>query len=279
MNYPPRIRIAVPSGVGDCYWVLTKLGSFRKKHNIEHLTLCVQKSKFTRALDWSQMTPLVDATEEFAFQPDGLMQLHGFTTLIKGVHCGMWPNHVLERGSHLSQWLPHYELDLNFAIKTSLNYPAPGIVVYISSVNVNREWFPNGGPTFWSNLLRIIWEKKQVAPVVIGSNWDREFYEKVGAKTPHVCYLGKTSLPEVAAILKNADLVIGMISGMTILANHFQTPCVAISPPRFSAGFHGAWIKPNTPYAVLKSSEIQNPESVFNRAISFKTDEINDTVL
>lgn len=266
MKIPLHCRIATPSGVGDVYWVLCKLKDFRKKNNIEHVTLCVQKSPFTRALDWSKMVDFVDATEELEFQPDQALKMFGFSRAIKGADVCLWPNYVIDRGNHLSKWLPQYQLDMDFKIAT-VDVDPPGTVVYASSVGVNNGWFPGRGPAWWSELLEGIAVQTGRPATLIGSPWDMEFTRQISGPCRNL--VGKTTLPQVTGILAKADLVIGIISGMTILANHFATPCIAIYPDKFKPGFLTSWIKTGIPYTAVKASQVTSPASILKRGEAF----------
>lgn len=260
-NYPPKIRIAVPPGVGDVYWCLAKLRSFREKHHLEHVTFCVQKTHLTRAVDWPLLTNLVDASEEFNFKRNPEMDLVGFSRNLPGVHCAMWPNTVLDRGLHLRDWMPEYDLDLEFEIKTAdtpkVHQSKGRVIVFPSSLGTNKAWFPNGGPTFWNAVLQRVYVITGRPALVIGCDWDKDLARMLSA--PYEPLIGQTSLAEIAGILKHAGVVIGIISGMTILANHFQTPCVAIYPDKFQPGFLKAWIRAFTPYIPIKASIIHVP--------------------
>jgi hypothetical protein len=252
---PKRIRIGVPPGVGDTYWALCKLESFRERHGIEHVTLCVKKAELKRALAWPSMVDCVDAAEEFEFGTNPGIRETGFSCRKPGVDVVMWPNAVIDRGEHLRNWMPEYELNLDIEIKT------PPIwskfmnrhVIYASSEGVNREWFPDRGPGFWRHLINEIADQTGERPLLIGAGWDKDFFraiEPVEADS----LISETTLPEVAGLIKHAKSLTGMISGMTILGNHFRTPTVAIYPDRFMPGFLTSWIKPDTPYVPLMAS-------------------------
>ena len=263
---PSRCRIAVPSGVGDVYWVLAKLGDFRLQNNLTHVTLCVQKTTKPRALDWTRLCPqLVDATCEIHFKKDQDLEDKGWSKKIPGADFAMWPNSLIDRGHHLSEWMPKYQLDLELETQVPV-VPDPGIVVYASSHSVNNAWFPNRGARWWSTLCAHIKAKTGKEPTLIGAGWDADFAQLITG--PHRSLVGQTSLPAIAATMKQAKLVVGIISGMTILANHYRTPCLAIYPDKFLPGFLTSWIKPNTPYIPLKASDVTTAIEVGDYALS-----------
>jgi len=251
---PSHVRIGVPPGVGDTYWALCKMESFKERHGIEHITLCVKRAELKRALAWPEMVNFVDAAEEFEFGTNKGIRETGFSCRKPGVDAVMWPNAVIDRGQHLRDWMPEYELNLDFEIKT----PRMGLfenrhVVYASSEGVNAHWFPDRGPGFWMALINKLAEKTGEPPLLIGAGWDSTFARSL-KNCEFISLIDKTSLPEVTGIIRHAKSLTGMISGMTILGNHFRTPTVAIYPDRFEPGFLTSWIKPETPYVPLKAS-------------------------
>lgn len=259
-------RIAVPPGVGDTYWALCKIEDFKRQRGIKHITLCVQKAELKRALAWPKMVDFIDAAEEFDFRPTPSLRETGFSSRKPGVNYVMWPNAIIDRGHHLSEWMPTYRLNLDIEIRTNdRRFPTPRHIVYASSESVNANWFPDKGPAFWAKIIRELHDRTGEAPVLIGAGWDAIFARSI--KAEYVDLIGKTDLPEVAGLIKNAKSLTGMISGMTILGNHFRTPTVAIYPDRFLPGFLTAWIKPDTPYLPMMASATDNPREVVRQTL------------
>jgi hypothetical protein len=291
------VRIGTPSGVGDVYWVLTKLRAFLAQRRADRVTLCVQKSRLTRALDWSKMVDFVDATEEFPFRADEQALATGYSDGVEALpmmsrqerrelrrelrqkmpahlrrrgaplpplpltpappgpplDCVLWPNAVLDRGDSLRDWLPGLELDLSFKIRTDPG-PSDRIVVYASSAAINEAWIPGLGPEYWAELIAAIAERTGDVPTLIGAPWDATFRERIACEVEDL--LGVTTLPQVAGILERASVVVGVICGMTILANHFRTPTVALYPDKFHPAFPTSWVAPDAPYLPIAASRV-----------------------
>lgn len=253
-------RIAIPSGVGDTYWVLSKLKDWREKNGVNHLTLAVQKSSLTRALEWQKMVSFVDAIYELRFRPDYEALHTGYSFgRIPGADYCFWPNAVVDRGRPLSEWLPNYALDLDFDVKYDEppSERASRSVIYASSEGIHSAWFPQLTPAFWGELIELLGDDA----ALIGKEWDGSFRAKFSTGNA-LDLLGKTSLMEVTGVLKRARVVVGVISGMTILANHWMTPCVAFCPNQFPANFPHAWVKPGAPYVVLRPGDIHSAAQV-----------------
>jgi hypothetical protein len=264
------VRIAVPSGVGDTYWALAKIKDFKLRNQIEHLTLLVQRSALTRALEWADMVDFVDEARELRFRPDHEALTTGYSFgRIPGADYCFWPNAVVDRGQPLREWLPNYELDLDFPV----HYVEPPdnvvnrTVVYASSDGIHSAWFPMLTPAFWSELLQLLGNDA----ALIGARWDDSFRQKIAVHGA-LDLVGQTSLMQVTGVLKRASAVVGVISGMTILANHWMTPCVAFCPSQFPPKFPHSWVRPGAPYVVLRPNEIHSAAQVAEvvRAIARK---------
>jgi len=247
------LRLGVPPGIGDVYWVLTKLEALRAQFKPRAICLMVQKTSLTRALDWSKMVSFVDKTAELPFRPDLHAKGDGVSFRIPSMNACLWPNALIDRGSHIDDWLPELgPANLSFAIRTVPPIRPPGVVVYISSTGVNSAWCPNLGPVYWRGLIDELTLRAGAPPTLIGAHWDREFATQVGPRAVNL--IGQTSLQQVTGIIQRARVLVGVISGMTILANHFRTPCVAIHPivPMNPRG----WVPLDAPYIPIAAPEV-----------------------
>jgi hypothetical protein len=260
--------IGVPSGVGDIYWCLAKIQSYRAKLGLERVLLGVQRTQHDRSVEWGRMVGFVDGAQYVRFNASGIALRQGFDPApgVPGVDVVMWPNAVVDRGEHLCTWMPEYELNLDFKIATEQRNGRPGgdIVIYPSSRPVNKAWFPMLELAWWIELAQSLHALFNRRVTMIGSAWDAE--NCAGLRSVSESLIGYTSLAEVAWILEHAKLVIGVASGMTILANHFQTPCIALFPDKHHARFPWTWVKPGTPYSVYRASSIPSAVELAHEA-------------
>ena len=250
-----RVVFGVPSGVGDVYWALCKLKAIRERYRIRHVTLAVQRTKLTRALEWQRMVDFVDGTMERPFRLDADGQRDGYSRKVPGMTALLWPNSIIDRGGMLADWLPEFELDLDFPIQIEPPKKSGAVLVYVSSEGVNAAWCSNLGAYYWSAFLEELGNATGVVPTVIGKSWDASFLANVRA--PFENLVDQTSLPQVAGLIANASVLVGVISGMTILANHFRTPCLALHPnvpmnPR-------AWVAADAPYLPMLAADAPRP--------------------
>ena len=255
-------RIAVPPGIGDIYWALTKIQAFKEQVGATSIEICVQRAGPGRSTLWADMVDFIDSACFLPFSANtyGLANGLGYvaTPANLDADCIMWPNAVVDRGKPLSTWLPDLQMDLSFPIQTP-DMGAPRVILYASSEAINRAWVSNLGVTYWLSLIASLTEL--VGPVtLIAAQWDEPFSKRLAAaaSTAGVEYedlTGQTTLPEVADVIKNARVLIGVISGMTILANHFRTPTVAIYPTAHHQDFPRTWVAPDAPYLPICATD------------------------
>lgn len=239
-----HIRVAVPPGVGDTYWALRKIEAVKAAFGAETATLMVQAGGPSRALPWGDMTSLVQGAEHLAFRPTPDVLSVGYAEPFGPADCCLWPNAVLDRGERLETWLP--DLPLNQVPITTVK-AEPRAVVYASSVAINKAWLPTFTIDTWCQTIQTM--EQRVGPVtLIGAGWDAEIAGAIVKRLPHVDNLvGKTPLPVVAGIIESATVVVGVISGMTILANHFHAPCINFYPAKHHVRFPWSWQEAGCP--------------------------------
>lgn len=255
-----HFRIAVPPGIGDVYWALTKMQAYKEYVGATSIELCVQRAGPGRSTLWADMVDFVDSScflpfviSNYKLEPPGYFEPDDLDA-----DCIMWPNAVVDQGRPLAEWLPDLHMDLNFPIRTK-DMGAPRVVLYASSVAINRAWVSNLGVEYWVKLIASLTEL--IGPVtLIAAEWDAPFSKALAAAARwlHVEYedlTAQTTLPEVADVIKNARVLIGVISGMTILGNHFRTPTVAIYPTAHHPDFPRTWVAPDAPYLPICATD------------------------
>lgn len=258
-----RWRVGVPPGVGDVYWTLTKLKALRAARDISHLTLCIKESNHNRALAWAQMVDFVDDACIVPFEP-GPAAYSGYLEGCGELDCVLWPSAVLDRGGPLDDWLPELKTDLDFAVAAP-DMGAARVVVYLSSDSINGSWVRRDS-AFWPKIIAALTERYGRVTLV-GADWDQSFRAQLGALDVEDL-IGATTLPQLAGLVRDARLVVGVICGVTILSNHFRTPCVALYPDhRFPAAFARAWVAADAPYRALAMSAVTGAIDVDRAAV------------
>lgn len=255
----PRIlTAAVPPGVGDVYWVLTKLKAWRAERGNHPVRLLIQSAgHLDRAGQWVDMVDFVDEVRFYPFKPDRAALNHGLGQLRDGTPI-LWPNAIVDQGRHLADWLPRLPLDLSFPVSVDEVPGGPRFVLYVSSESINRAWMSHLPPTYWRDLVAEL--NQRVGRVtLIGARWDLSYlngFLKAGPPLDLELLVGETTLKQVAGLLKSARFFVGVISGMTILANHFRTPTVALYPTAHHERFPRTWVAPEAPYWPMRADRV-----------------------
>lgn len=249
--------VGCPPGVGDLLWCLMKLRDFKKQRGIERLMVAIQKTSKDRAAELCGMVDFVDAVRYVQFR-SARAERDGFTDGPGAFNCVMWPNAVLDAGGRIDTWLPEYatEWDLPLKVESTLTDPARP-VLYASAAGVNKSWFPDQGIQFWVQVAKELTDQFAAKPLLIGASWDSDFCEPLREWASPL--IGLTTLPQVAYMLQTAPVVVGVASGMTILANHFGTPCVALFPDKHHEAFPFTWVREAylPRYHVLRAHELR----------------------
>lgn len=88
-----------------------------------------------------------------------------------------------------------------------------------------KHWSEDG----WPVLARRVREELGLAAVILGGPGEREAARRIALAAPGaVALAGATSLPEAAALVAQAGLVIGVDTGLTHMGSAFGTPTVAL---------------------------------------------------
>jgi heptosyltransferase-3 len=102
------------------------------------------------------------------------------------------------------------------------------------SVNPFSRWtYKEWGMDKWCELAAGIWERHGLPAVLVGSAAERERAEdlKKHARSPVYNFAGRTTLPEMAAVLSLGRLHIGVDSAAPHIAAAVGTPTIAIYGP------------------------------------------------
>jgi heptosyltransferase-1 len=88
-----------------------------------------------------------------------------------------------------------------------------------------KHWFEDA----WQTLAQRVRNELGLTPVILGGSVDREAAERIAAASPGMAQLaGITRLPETAALIRHAGLLVGVDTGLTHMGAAFNTPMVAL---------------------------------------------------
>jgi heptosyltransferase-1 len=124
-----------------------------------------------------------------------------------------------------------------------------------------KHWFEDR----WVQLAQRLAQEKGLQIVVLGGPSDRDSAERLAAAVPGLLNLaGQTTLPECAAIIDKASLLVGVDTGLTHLGTAMGTPTIALF------GSTRPYLKPGTErtkvlYAALACSPCRRHPSCEGR--------------
>lgn len=273
-----EVVIGMPPGIGDLHWIMTKLESFKAKNNIQKLKVVMnldwmtQNNRHTYSIDYLQLIPFVDLAEPAAELLPFEYALAGGSgvPLFKnrgGCDYLIEFNSRLEAGIKLKDILPEY--DINFAYSV-VQHPGPDrwaehikrdvggklVVIFAASNAGNDIWAHKlWTPQDWMELAKKIHNKTKCRLVLVGGDWDKSYAERVCQfDYDKIIYniIGQSSINQLFALLRKANVVVAYQCGVMMMAVHFRTPAAAFwaiksdaNPGgQFKREFMHSWLPP-----------------------------------
>lgn len=168
-------------------------------------------------------------------------------------------NGTLEKGDRLETWLPEYDINWNIVrnhytfteeeFNTAKNLkdetgdycifylgPEQGNIVGGNGFNKDELWTPDD----WIKLGDYIHEKYKLKILVVGAEYDKEYYEKyflekIKYKGFWIPKLGEYEINQTFAICKNSKFVIAYACGIGIFSHYLEIPtCIFWRPKKNS---------------------------------------------
>lgn len=266
-------KILVLPGMGDIYWVLTKLQSFLDQEGIETPLLYtweLQPHKKDRSKDYIKRVPFVEYGGSWVHDqniPEFKEIYFGTTWLIrhfKEFDYLFSVNGVLRNGFSLeSHGLDEYDTDWYFPLNPSaeedeyrIKYAQMGnyVVAYFNNTEMYVNWTKCLPDHEIFKMLEKIHNETGNKVVLTGSSWDRKFASHLKTMDVNnfiINMTGDTSIDQLFALMQEANGMIGWCGGNTIMSTYFKKPTVIIWSKYFSKeGFykysvppdsHGSW--------------------------------------
>jgi Glycosyltransferase family 9 (heptosyltransferase) len=243
------IVFALPSGIGDVAWALTKIRSIAAGRPIEVVLAGDPREEVNhRAVPFLKRFPFVEkvtvADVPILYSREEPNDSRGrYRYLSDGERAGMYylvPNAVLEAGRRLEEWLPEHPCDWKVfdefcwvgterAQELALAMD-PFVVFYLGPERGHTDEGHNRGwlwePSHWVELGRAMHERG-MSVCVVGASYDRSFWEKyVKNGVEHngqawVDLIGKLEIGETFKLLKRARCVFAYQSGLAICNVYF----------------------------------------------------------
>ena len=270
--------IGMPPGIGDLHWIMTKLESFKEKNNIEKIKVVMnldwmtQNNRHTYSLDYLKLIPFIDSAESKAGVMPFEYALAGGsgTPLLKnldGCDYLIEFNSMLEAGMKLEDILPEYDTNFDYPI---IRHPGPDewaehikqsvggklAVIFTASTLGNDIWAHKLWiPRDWMELAKKIYNETKCKLVLVGGEWDKDYARRL-CQFDHdkIIYniVGQSSVNQLFALLRIANVVVAYQCGVMMMAIHFRTPAAAFWPIKtkanpvgqFKREFMRSWLPP-----------------------------------
>jgi len=262
--------IGVPPGLGDLHWVMTKLESFKEKEGIDILRVAMHEDHgHAMNAQYLDHLPFIDEVVRwrtplgFEFALDGgsgrslLPRRQGLDLMIEF-------NSALESGKTLDQILPDYKTNWSYPVRpfpksaqdaaTELKTKLGRLdLIYASSEHANQKWSVDWPLGSWIELISRIHAHTGKPLVLIGAPWDRTYADKLlaASKDRLIDMVGRTDVPQVLELIRQADTFTAYPSGLAIMAVQYKTPCAMFWPisgiskgGQFQRHFMTSWLPP-----------------------------------
>lgn len=238
------VKVEGPTGIGDVYWVLQKLWGLKKAESPCRLTFSVvgpppphaDPDKIFRSKGLLRLLPWIN---NLSFDFGELVMIDSGAEDVAVPYYRMIANQHLESGKSIKDWYPEFETRYDFPVYVPVASRefAQGlraqhrklVLIYTSSdewnetVSSKKNW----GVRHWNDVIAAL-NEADISPVLIGKGWDANFGSKIRGK--FVNMLGRTSEAQICAMYQVCDAVVGMCSGITIIAPHMKAKSIVFWP-------------------------------------------------
>lgn len=243
-----RPKLLFPPGIGDSYWVLTKLQSFLKRENLSLPDIYIvgrEDNKYhshTRTFPFLEMFPFLNtswkyidydkASEETAKIWIEAYEEKGRTIFpnILGSDYFFCYNGYINNGVALEEVDPDLQCNWFPDMFVSLHQKQYGVRAKIKyNKYILFSFGFRGTYTYWanefsakdvSNYINKVIKETNLTPILVGARWDAE---DVGVRyildnTDCIDLLGLTTVEELFGLIKNSECVVGWPSGLTMFS-------------------------------------------------------------
>lgn len=256
-----RQRILIPPGMGDVYWVMTKMQSFLEKEGIgipDVYMMCPTVLPFAqheRSLKFAELYPFVHVAgmeHNGPFSNGSPMWKEAWhnkgRTVFRnpgvGYDYGLSFNAYFGAGIPLENISPEYicnwhppmfsSIDQENSRKSYVQQYGKYLVLHFICKGMFRNlWLKEFPVERLSESIKTIVNTTGVTPIFAGAKWDKENSKELNwlceSIPGNVDLLGKTSVDQLIGLLKGAQGTVGHPSGVTILSGIYGTPTLLIN--------------------------------------------------
>lgn len=285
------MRIAVPPGIGDSLWAMTKVPALLAQAKETYADIFVCESSLPRSKEFLERFDFVRSVEYCEWSCVEAEEVNEDGTVSYAATGQNWhdefdwilvPNATLERGERLETWQPQWTTDFDVmnrwhfttqeirrATEVQRKLGGSYCVMYAGSITGNTHYGHNRHgrwtPQDWCRLAEAVRSEMRRAVVLVGADWDRGFsdgYLQPAGFWADADMVGKLSICDTMAVIALADFGVFYQSGLGIAASYMGVPAAmwwgrhgeSIHPTKymtFDERMATAWVKPS----VLAASE------------------------
>lgn len=273
---PDPVRILVPPGIGDGYWVFAKLRGFLEERGIYLPEVFVHDSGPRRADGFWEKVPFVrfggfakiEKCEEWdlAYKPPGKPVQEN----VQGFDFFLSFNGTMDSGDSLDTALAgpldwydriHRPWTHENLVKAFRDDLGDYVLVAFWDRGFYGKWLGDFGPPDILRTLRLLADAGKTV-VVMGAEWDRgSLASKIAGADPRfVDMIGDTCFNELFALVDGAAAVFGHPAGNTMLGPFLARPTALVWGNTFPTSFRDNALPPRDDYFPI-DAKLATPES------------------
>lgn len=230
-----EIRITMPMGIGDCYWVLQKMAAFHEYVGKQHrLIACIAHGDNHKTAPFLRATGFFHSVIEDKRALRGVPEFHRdpkWSTVEgsagwRGYDFCLQANGHLESGKRIETWLP--ELATEYVVRCELpelgpDLKEPRVLLYPSGRGPNSGFNTGWGPAQWQAILTIL-NAHNIRPTFVGAatNDDVSYWQDLQLVGSFESLVGQTTLEQYLALIHNCRAWFGLNSGGGIVAGAWR---------------------------------------------------------
>lgn len=239
-------RILVLPGIGDIYWVMTKVRSFAEREGLGVPEVWIWDfDGRRRSIEYVERIPFVTAGGYFthghdvpAFRESYLQRGRSIWPGLLGFDFYLSVNGVLRHGGTVDDAMPGYDTDWFFPLRqTAAEIEAeqmyrsrfgPYVVLHFSGFGMFAQWIRHWTAPHCAEFIRRVERLTGRRLVLTGSSWDAAFANDVARLAKCDNLVGQTNLDQFFGLFGGADGCAGWCGGNTILATYLRKPTLIL---------------------------------------------------
>ncbi|MEE8262737.1 MAG: methyltransferase domain-containing protein [Gammaproteobacteria bacterium] len=243
-----RPTVLLPPGIGDSYWSIVKLPGLMRQIGADVVDVYVADGGDGRhrSLEWLRKLPFINAVGYRKYPLSSPVFNEAYMTSgrylfrdVAGCDYFLAFNGRMRFGADLEQiepewgtdWYPplfqpldevKFEQDYRFLLADErFGY----IVCYFVPHGMYQNWLKEMPHAQISATLQYVAEKTGCRLVFMGAEWDKDgMASQLAKETGGLDFVGKTTIPQMVALIRGSSGVIGWPAGNTILATMLKRP-------------------------------------------------------